>query len=281
MYLVAVSANMLILVAVWVNKHLHTPMYFFLTNLSFLDICYISSHLPNSLKEVFSERKVISFAGCAAEMYIALALGETQCLLLAVMACDRYVAICHPLNYVTIMNRPLCMKMAISTWISGFVLSVVHVAFTLTLPFCGRNRINHVACEIEAVLRLACTDIHLNEMVIFAVGVVILIIPLSFVLFTYVHIIAAILKISSSRGRHKAFSTCTSHLMVVTMFYGTCMVMYMTPRSLVSEDKHKIISMFYGALIPMLNPLIYTLRNNDVKEALRKTIRVNIGSPNK
>ncbi|XP_030051260.1 olfactory receptor 2K2-like, partial [Microcaecilia unicolor] len=269
-YLVTLCANVLIIMVVLLNRHLQNPMYFFLCNLSFLDICYASANIPKSLKNFLSERKTISFNGCAAQMYISLSLGETECLLLAIMACDRYVAICHPLNYTTIMNRVVCIKIATCTWISGFLLAVIHVAFTLTLPFCGHNRINHFTCEVTAVLRLACTDIRLIEIVIFVVGVLILIFPLSFILYTYIHILAAILKIHSANGRHKAFSTCTSHLTVVTIFYGTCILMYMRPRSVVSPQNDKIISLFYGAITPMLNPLIYTLRNNEVKGALRK-----------
>nr|XP_033818244.1 olfactory receptor 2K2-like [Geotrypetes seraphini] len=269
-YLVTLCTNVLIIMVVLLNRHLQSPMYFFLCNLSFLDICYASTNIPKPLKNFLSERKTISFSGCAAQMYIALALGETECLLLMIMACDRYFAICRPLNYTTIMNRVVCIKIAICTWISGFLLAVIYVAFTLSLPFCGHNRINHFTCEVTAVLRLACTDIRLIEVVIFVVGVLILIIPLSFILYTYIHILVAILKIHSVNGRCKAFSTCTSHLTVVVIFYGSCIFVYMRPHSMVSPENDKIISLFYGAIIPMLNPLIYTLRNNEVKEALWK-----------
>ncbi|XP_030050792.1 olfactory receptor 2G3-like [Microcaecilia unicolor] len=277
-YLITLGANMLIIVVVWVDQRLHNPMYFFLCNLSFLDICYSSANIPKSLKDFLSERKTISFGGCVAQMYIALSLGVAECLFLAVMACDRYVAICHPLSYTTIITWAVCMRTAVSTWIGGFLLSVVYVAFTVPLPFCGHNRINHFTCEVTAVLRLACTDIRISEIAIFVMAVLVLIIPLSLIFLTYVHIIAAILRIRSADGRRKAFSTCTSHLIVVTIFYGTAMVMYLTPRAMVSAEKDKFFSLFYGAIAPMLNPLIYTLRNKEVKGSLRKIINRNKAS---
>ncbi|XP_030050791.1 olfactory receptor 2D2-like [Microcaecilia unicolor] len=270
-YLITLSANMLIIMVVLVNRHLQTPMYFFLCNLSFLDICYSSTSLPKSLKDFFLERKTISFGGCMAQMYISLSLGMVECFLLAVMACDRYVAICHPLNYTIIMNWAVCIKIAISAWVAGFLLSVISLIFTVFLPFCGHNRINHSTCEIRAVVILACADIRLMELIGFVTSVFVLIVPFCIIIFSYAQIIVAILKISSVDGRFKAFSTCTSHLTVVILFYGTAIVTYLRPRSMVSEEKDKIVSMFYGAFIPMLNPLIYTLRNNDVKGALRKT----------
>ncbi|XP_029440520.1 olfactory receptor 2D2-like [Rhinatrema bivittatum] len=272
-YLITLGANVLIIAVFCVDQHLHTPMYFFLCNLSVLDICYSSAYIPKSLKDFLSEKKTISFNGCAAQMYIALSLGVAECLFLAVMACDRYVAICHPLNYTVIMSWAVCMKTAAGTWIGGFLLSVVYVAFTLPLPFCGHNQINHFTCEVTAVLRLACTDIRKSEIAIFVMAVLVLIVPLSLIFLTYLHIIVAILRIRSADGRRRAFSTCTSHLTVVTLFFGTAMVMYLNPRSVVPAEKDKIFSLFYGAIIPMLNPLIYTLRNKEVKGALRKAIR--------
>ncbi|XP_030051258.1 olfactory receptor 13C8-like [Microcaecilia unicolor] len=272
-YLITLSANTLIIMAVLVDQHLHNPMYFFLCNLSFLDICYSSTSLPIPLKNFLKERKTISFSGCVAQMYISLSLGVVECFLLVIMACDRYIAICHPLNYTIIMTWPVCMKTAISAWITGFLLSVVSVVFTIKLPFCGHNRINHLVCEVGAVVRLACTDIHLNELLGFVSSIIVLVVPLSVIIFTYVQIIVAILKISSTDGRFKAFSTCTSHLTVVALFYGTAMVGYLRPRSMVSAQKDKIISLVYGVFTPMLNPLIYTLRNNDMKGALKKSVR--------
>ncbi|XP_030066685.1 olfactory receptor 2G3-like [Microcaecilia unicolor] len=277
-YMITLAGNILIIMVIKTNHNLHTPMYFFLSNLSFVDICYTSTIVPRMLRDFLSKKKVISYHECAAQMYISLSLGETECALLAVMAYDRYVAICNPLNYTVIMNNSTCITIAVVTWISGFLLSVVHVAFTLQLPFCGHNQIDHFLCEVPAMLRLACTDTHVNEIVIFAVDVIILMIPVSLISVSYVYIILTILKIKSADGRLKAFSTCASHVTAVILFYGSAIVMYMRPRSSSSPEQDKITSVFYTVITPMLNPLIYTLRNKDVKGAVKQSIRKNLCS---
>ncbi|XP_029452864.1 olfactory receptor 2D2-like isoform X2 [Rhinatrema bivittatum] len=274
-YMTALVGNIILITVCRLDSRLHTPMYFFLSNLSFLDICYTSSIVPKMLVIFLAKRKVISFRDCAAQMYIYLSLGETECILLAVMAYDRYVAICNPLRYMIIMNRTVCIMIATGTWIGGFLLSILHVAFTLTMPLCGHNIINHFLCEVPAVLSLSCIDTFINEIVIFVVGVLILLIPVFLILLTYIYIISTILKISSTDGRYKAFSTCASHLTVVTLFYGTAIFMYMRPKSSHSPDKDKMISVFYLIITPMLNPMIYSLRNQEVKGALRKVIGKN------
>nr|XP_033791311.1 olfactory receptor 2D3-like [Geotrypetes seraphini]XP_033791312.1 olfactory receptor 2D3-like [Geotrypetes seraphini] len=269
-YIVTLVGNLILITASRLDSRLQTPMYFFLSNLSFLDICYTSSIVPKMLDTFLAKRKTISFRDCAAQMYIHLSLGETECILLAVMAYDRYVAICNPLRYTIIMNKTICIMIATGTWTGGFLLSIVHVAFTLTMPLCGHNVINHFLCEVPAVLSLACIDTFINEIVIFVVGVLILLIPVFLIFLTYIYIISTIMKISSADGRYKAFSTCTSHLTVVTLFYGTAIFMYMRPKSSHSPDKDKMISVFYLIITPMLNPMIYSLRNKEVKGALRK-----------
>ncbi|XP_029463785.1 LOW QUALITY PROTEIN: olfactory receptor 5V1-like [Rhinatrema bivittatum] len=269
-YMITLVGNILIFTVVIIDHRLHTPMYFFLCNLAFLDICYSSMNVPNMIINFLSEEKTISFSACVAQMYISLSLGETECILLAVMAYDRYVAICNPLRYTVIMNRSICIKIAVITWISGFFLAVVHIAFTFQLPFCGHNQLNHFLCEVPAMLRLACADTTINEIVIFVVGVIILMTPVSFILVSYIHVIRAILKISSADGRQKTFSTCASHLTAVTLFFGSAMFMYMRPRSSFTAEVDKRATVFYVVITPMLNPLIYTLRNKEVKGVVKQ-----------
>ncbi|XP_069468348.1 olfactory receptor 2G3-like [Ambystoma mexicanum] len=270
-YLVTLVGNSTLIIISKIDCNLQTPMYFFLSNLSFLDICYITSIVPKMLVNFLMTKKTISYAGCAAQMYVHLSLGETECILLAVMAYDRYVAICNPLRYMIIMNTHVCIKIALGTWISGFLLSIVHVASTLLLPLCS-DEINHFLCEVPAVLRLSCIDTFINEVVIFVVGVLILLIPVFLIAVTYLHILVTILKIQSAKGRSKAFSTCASHLAVITIFYGTAIFMYMRPRTSHSPSMDKMVSVFYLIVTPMLNPMIYSLRNKDVKGALQKAI---------
>ncbi|KAM4626909.1 olfactory receptor 10A7-like [Discoglossus pictus] len=269
-YLIILIGNCLIVTVTITDISLQTPMYFFLSNLSFLDICYSTSIVPRMLRDMMSTKKTISFPECAAQMYISLSLGETECILLAVMAYDRYVAICHPLHYTTIINRSVCIKIATGTWICGFLLAISHVALTMNSDFCGSNQINHFECEVPEVLMLGCGNKIIIEFVIFLVGVIILMIPVTFIIISYIKIIIAIFKISSSAGRQKAFSTCGSHIMVVILFYGSAMAAYMKPRSSSSPDSDKIIAIFYTVITPLLNPLIYTLRNKEVKTALKK-----------
>ncbi|XP_078539810.1 olfactory receptor 2G3-like [Lissotriton helveticus] len=273
-YISIIVGNILILVAIRLEPQLHTPMYFFLSNLSFLDICYSSMIAPKMLENFLSEKKTISYVGCAAQMYLSLSLGETECILLAVMAYDRYIAICYPLRYMTIMNKHVCIRIAAATWVCGFVLSVLHVAFTLQVPLCGHNQINHFECEVPAVLRLACADVTLIGVIIFVVGIIILMIPIAFILVSYIRIIVNIMKIRTAKGRYKAFSTCASHITVVVLFYGTAMYIYMKPQSNDTQDTDKIVTVCYTVITPMMNPIIYTLRNKEVKGALKKTARI-------
>ncbi|XP_029463997.1 olfactory receptor 2D3-like [Rhinatrema bivittatum] len=271
-YITTLAGNVLIIIIVRVDSHLRTPMYFFLTNLSFLEICYSSAIVPKAMVHFLAERKTISFSECAAQMYIALSLGETECILLGVMAYDRYVAICHPLHYTVIMSKRMCFMMAGASWTGGFLMSLVDTAFTLRLPYCGPNKMNHFVCEVPVILRLACMDTQTTELIIFLVAVVVLLIPFFLILVSYLHIISTVLKIRSAEGRHKAFSTCASHIIVVTLFYGTIIFMYMRPKSSHSEEQDKIITVFYTVVTPMLNPMIYSLKNKEVKGAFRKAI---------
>ncbi|XP_053156437.1 olfactory receptor 2G3-like [Hemicordylus capensis] len=269
-YTVTLVGNTTIIVVSWLDPHLHTPMYFFLSNLSFLDLCFTTSVGPQMLVNFWRKSKSITYAACVAQLYISLALGCTECILLAVMAYDRYAAVCQPLHYTIIMSHSLCFKMAAISWVSGFSNSLVQTVLTLQLPLCGQNRVDHFFCEVPAFLKLACVDTSLNEAVEFSASVVFLLVPLGLIIVSYGYIVAAVLRIRSAEGRRKAFNTCASHLTVVSLFYGTIIFSYLQPSSNYSRDRGKMISLFYTYVTTMLNPLIYTLRNKEVHRAVRR-----------
>ncbi|KAG9463769.1 hypothetical protein GDO78_021119, partial [Eleutherodactylus coqui] len=271
-YTIILIGNFLIIVLVLTDANLHTPMYFFLSNLSFLDLCYSTSTIPRMLRDLLSANKVISYGECVAQMYISLSSGVSECVLLAVMAYDRYVAICYPLHYTTIMSKVVCIRLAVGTWIFGFLQSIFGVMVIFKVDLCGHNKINHFLCEVPGVLSLGCGNIIFVELLIYIIGIIILLTPVTFIATSYVNIILNISKIASSSGRRKAFSTCGSHMMVVVIFYGTAMASYMKPRSSSLPGTDKVIAVFYAIVTPMLNPIIYTLKNNDVKAAFLKLI---------
>ncbi|KAM4626885.1 putative olfactory receptor 2B8 [Discoglossus pictus] len=270
MYLIIVTGNGLIIIVTTIENSLNTPMYFFLTNLSLIDLLVASTSIPRMLKDLLAATKIISFAECAVQMYISLSLGIVECFLLAIMAYDRYIAICHPLHYMTIINKAVCINIAATIWISGFLLSISHVVLTMNVDRCGHNKINHFLCEVPEILSLQCENIVIVEVVIYVVALLVLIIPVTFIMISYIKIIITILKISSAAGQQKAFSTCGSHMMVVTFYYGSAMASYMKPKSSSSPVNGKMNTVLYFIVTPMLNPLIYTLRNNEVKAALKK-----------
>ncbi|ELK17647.1 Olfactory receptor 13D1 [Pteropus alecto] len=267
MYAMILLGNSFLIIICILDSHLHTPMYFFLGNLSFLDICYTSSSIPPMLVMLVSERKSISFIGC-----ISLGLGSTECVLLAVMAYDRYVAICNPLRYPIIMNKALYVHMAAWSWIIGCLNSLVQTVLTMVLPFCGNNVIDHLTCEILALLKLICSEITINVLIMTVASIVLLVIPLLLIFISYVFILSSILRINSTEGRKKAFSTCSAHLTVVILFYGSALFMYMKPKSKDTKASDEIIGLSYGVVTPMLNPIIYSLRNKEVKEAVKKIL---------
>ncbi|XP_004471700.1 olfactory receptor 13C4 [Dasypus novemcinctus] len=275
MYLVILTGNGVLIIASIFDARIHTPMYFFLGNLSFLDICYTSSSIPSTLVSLISKKRNISFSGCAVQMFLGFAMGSTECLLLGMMAFDRYVAICNPLRYPIIMSKMVYVLMASISWLSGGINSIVQTALAMQLPFCGNNIINHFLCEILAVLKLACADTSLNVITMLVSNMAFLVLPLLVIFFSYVFILYTILGMKSATGRHKAFSTCSSHLTVVIIFYGTIFFMYAKPKSQDMLGKNKmqasegLISVFYGVVTPMLNPIIYSLRNKDVKSAVK------------
>ncbi|XP_070591793.1 olfactory receptor 2G3-like [Erythrolamprus reginae] len=269
-YLMVLLGNTTIIVISRLDPGLHTPMYFFLSNLSFLDICFTTSLGPRMLVTFCRKSKTITYGSCVAELFIALGLGSTECTLLAVMAYDRYAAICHPLRYTIIMSHFLCFAMAAACWMSGFGLSLVHTVMIVKLPLCGQNQIDHFFCELPAFVKLACVDTTFNEKMIYSSAVVYLLIPASLIMVSYGYIAAAVMRIRSAEGRKKAFNTCSSHLMVVWLFYATAIFSYLQPRSSSSADEVKLTSLFYTFVNTMLNPLIYTLRNKDFHKALRR-----------
>ncbi|XP_030042418.1 olfactory receptor 5V1-like [Microcaecilia unicolor] len=269
-YLATLAGNMGIIVATRLDIRLHKPMYFFLVNLSFLDICYISSTVPKMLENLSREKKTISCSDCIVQLYFFVSCMGTECVLLAVMAYDRYVAICNPLRYTIIMNKMVCANLAASSWITGMLNSAIHTYFTFTLPFCGSNELSYFFCDIPPLLSLACADTSINEAVLLTIGVLIGWPLFLCIIVSYIYIISAILKIRSSEGRHKAFSTCGSHLTMVILYYGSAIFSYMRPISSYSFDKDRLVSMLYSFVMPMLNPIIYTLKNKEVKSALKK-----------
>ncbi|XP_043829491.1 olfactory receptor 13C9-like [Dromiciops gliroides] len=249
MYTVILLGNSIIIALTILDCHLHTPMYFFLSNLSFLDMCLTLSFVPKMLANFLSERKTISFSGCFIQMYITLAMGTTECVLLATMAYDRYMAICNPLRYPVIMNKRHCLELAVTAWIVGFLNSGMETVLVMELPFCGKTVLNHFLCEILAILKLACGDISLNEIIMLIDSIVLAFSPLFFIIISYIFILSAILRISSAEGRKKAFSTCSAHLTVVTVFYGTILFIYMKPKSK-NSITDKFITLFYSVVTP-------------------------------
>ncbi|CAD7687599.1 unnamed protein product [Nyctereutes procyonoides] len=278
MYLVILLGNGVLILVTILDSRLHTPMYFFLGNLSFLDICYTTSSVPLILDSFLTPRKTIPFSACAMQMFLSFAMGATECVLLGMMAFDRYVAICNPLRYPVVMSKAAYVPMAASSWAAGSMTATVQTSLAMRLPFCGDNIINHFTCEILAVLKLACADISINVISMAVANVIFLGIPVLFISVSYVFIIATILRIPSAEGRKKAFSTCSAHLTVVVVFYGTILFMYGKPKSKDPQgaDKQdisdKLTSLFYGVVTPMLNPIIYSLRNKDVKAAVRNLV---------
>nr|XP_025874153.1 olfactory receptor 2A1/2A42-like [Vulpes vulpes] len=271
-YAFTLLGNGLILGLISLDPRLHTPMYFFLSHLAIVDIAYACNTVPQMLVNLLRPDKPISFAGCLTQTFLFLTFAVTECLLLVVMSYDRYVAICHPLRYSVIMSWRVCITLMVASWACGSLLALVHVSLILRLPFCGPHEINHFFCEILSVLKLACADTRLNQVVIFVACMFILVVPLCLVLVSYSRILLAILRIQSGEGRRKAFSTCSSHLCVVGLFFGSAIVMYMAPKSNHPEEQQKILFLFYSLFNPMLNPLIYSLRNTEVKSALRRAM---------
>ncbi|KAM5228831.1 olfactory receptor 9S13-like [Ctenodactylus gundi] len=269
LYAVTILGNITMVAVITWDASLHSPMYFFLKNLSFLDLCYSSVIAPNALAN-FSSFKAISFAGCATQLFFFSLLATTEAFLLAVMAYDRFVAICSPLRYPVTMCSTTRIRLVLGTYCGGCLNSMVQTGLTFRLPFCGSHRINHFFCDVPPLLQLACADTALNELFLFGLCGFIIVSTVLVILVSYGYITVTILRMRSGSGRHKVFSTCGSHMTAVSLFYGTVFVMYAQPGAVESMEQGKVISVFYTLVIPMLNPLIYSLRNRDVKDALRR-----------
>ncbi|XP_069601687.1 olfactory receptor 5G3-like [Ranitomeya imitator] len=271
-YLITLLANFLLIIVVAINPKLQTPMYFFLTNLSFIDICFSTTVVPKILKNTLSKDRSISLLECAIQMHFHLAFGSTECLLLTVMAYDRFAAICKPLHYNTIMSRRMCISLVAASWTSCFINSTIQVIYTFQMSFCHSHHVNHFFCEVPPFLQISCSDTWLHELSMYITAGMIVSLNFLLILISYFHILSTILKINSSDGRYKALSTCTSHIIVVTFYYGTIMILYLRPHSRSSPDIDKSVSILYSAMTPMLNPIIYSVRNKDVKDTVRKNI---------
>ncbi|KAL2775357.1 olfactory receptor 6B2 [Daubentonia madagascariensis] len=272
-YLFVLVENLAIILTVWGSTSLHRPMYYFLSSMSSLEIWYVCDIMPKMLDGFLLQRKRISFVGCMTQLYFFSSLVCTECVLLASMAYDRYVAICHPLRYHVIMTTGLCVQLVVFSFVSGFTVSVIKVYFISSATFCGSNVLNHFFCDISPILKLACMDFSTAELVDFILAFIILVFPLLATVLSYGHITLAVLCIPSATGRWRAFSTCASHLTVVTIFYVAMIFMYVRPQAIDTRSSNKLISAVYTVLTPILNPLIYCLRNKEFKEALKKALR--------
>ncbi|KAM9747676.1 olfactory receptor-like protein DTMT [Dama dama] len=272
MYVTTVLGNLLIIILICLDPHLHTPMYLFLSNLSFSDLCFSSVTMPKLLQDMQSQDPSISYPGCLIQMYFFLFFGDLEDFLLVAMAYDRYVAICFPLHYTTVMSPRLCLFLVVLSWILTTFHAMLHTLLMARLHFCADNVIPHFFCDMSALLKLSCSDTRVNELVIFIMGGLVLVIPFLLIIMSYARIVSSILKVPSARGIRKAFSTCGSHLTVVSLFYGTVIGLYLCPSASNSTVKETVMAMMYTVVTPMLNPFIYSLRNRDMKGALGRVL---------
>ncbi|XP_004389226.1 olfactory receptor 10AG1-like [Trichechus manatus latirostris] len=271
-YIIILMSNGTIFLITKMDPALQSPMYFFLANFSFLEICYVSATIPRMLMNLGTQRRRISLVACATQMCFALMFGGTECLPLAVMAYDRYVAICNPLHYPLVMNLRVCIQLVTGSWTIRIPVMIELTYQIFSLPFCGSKQINHFFCDIPPILKLTCGDTFVNETLVYIVAVLFVVVPFLLILGSYSKIISIILKLPSDTSRAKAFSTCSSHLMVVLLFFGSAIITYLRPNTSHSEETDKVLSLFYTILTPMFNPMIYSLRNKDVIMALRKLL---------
>ncbi|OBS74315.1 hypothetical protein A6R68_15148 [Neotoma lepida] len=271
-YILAMAGNTAMVLLIWMDTRLHTPMYFLLSQLSFLDIFFTSVTVPKMIVGFLFGWTSISFGGCGAQMFFFMFLGAAECLLLALMAYDRYVAICNPLRYPVLMSRRVCLLMVVASWLGGSLNASIQTSLTLQFPYCGSRKISHFFCEVPSLLMLACADTEAYEQVLFVTGVVVLLVPITFITTSYALILAAVLRMRSVEGRQKALATCSSHLTVVNLFYGPLVYTYMLPASYHSPGQDDVVSVFYTVLTPMLNPVIYSLRNKEVTGAMKKVM---------
>ncbi|XP_066476043.1 olfactory receptor 9G4-like [Tiliqua scincoides] len=272
-YTLTLTGNISLMALIYLDSHLHTPMYFFVGSLSFLDVWYSSVYTPRILSDCMSKKNAMSLPGCAAQLFFSAGFACSECFLMAAMAYDRYVAICNPLLYTTAMPRKLCIQLVVGSYVAGFANAIAHTGNTFRLHFCGNNVINHYFCDAPPLVKIACDDTRVYEfLMVTFVGCTVL--PSTIlILGSYTGIMAAIIRIRSTAGRRKAFSTCSAHLISVSLFYGSILLMYSRPSSMHTPDWDKLNSLFYTVFNPLVNPLIYSLRNKDVKAAFKKVLK--------
>lgn len=271
-YVVTVLANISMIIVIRIDSKLHTPMYFFLRNLSYLDLCYSTVIAPKTLANFLTKEKKISYNGCAIQFFFFALFVTTEGVLLAVMAFDRFSAICSPLFYPVRMTQKVCVQLVTGSYICGGINSMIQTGFTFSLRFCGENRLDHFFCDVPALIKISCVDPFVNELVLFILSALIIISTTTVILVSYAYILATVLRIPSAHGRRKTFSTCGSHITVVSLFYGTVFFMYAQPGAISSPEQSKVVAVFYTLIIPMVNPLIYSLRNKDVKDTVKRMV---------
>ncbi|XP_063302383.1 olfactory receptor 5T7-like [Pelobates fuscus] len=271
MYIFTVLGNAEIIFLVYHNTQLHTPMYYFISSLSCLDICYSTDSVPQMIAVLLSEKKTISYFGCVMQFFFFCAFGSTECCLLAVMAYDRHVAICNPLNYSLLMQQRTCWELVSGVYTIGFLHSVIETCCTFSLSFCSSNILHHFVCDFQSLLRLSCTDTTVNELLQFIFSSLLTVTAVLIILTSYISIYLAIIKIKAKESRRKAFSTCVSHIISVTLLYGTIFYAYLSPKSKYSSENGVGATFVYAVVIPMLNPIIYSFRNKDIKTAMQVT----------
>ena len=272
MYMVTVMGNLSLIILIGLSSHLHIPMLFFLFNLSFIDLCYSTVFTLKMLINIISKKKIISYMGCMTQLYFFTFFGISECYVLTSMAYDRYVAICNPLLYKIVMSPKVCSSFMLGSYLMAFLDAMILIGGMLRLNFCDANTINHYLCDIHPLLQLSCASTHIIELEVFIVGGINIIVPSVTIFVSYGFILSSILHIKSTEGRSKAFSTCSSHIIAISLFFGSCAFMYLKPSSAGSLDEQKVSSLFYTNVVAMMNLLIYSLRNKDVKTALRKTV---------
>uniref|UniRef100_A0A8C6VJ36 Olfactory receptor n=1 Tax=Naja naja TaxID=35670 RepID=A0A8C6VJ36_NAJNA len=269
-YTITLTGNLGLMTLIYLDSRLHTPMYFFVGSLSFLDVWYSSVYTPRILFDCVSKNNHMSLAGCAAQFFFSAGLAYTECFLLAFMAYDRYVAICNPLLYITAMPKKLCAQLVVASYAAGFANAIAHTSNTFRLRFCGKNVINYYFCDVAPLVKMACDDIGIYDLIVSSLMGCSLLVTTAVILRSYIAIVAAIIRIRSAAGRRKAFFTCSAHLVSVSLFYGSILIMYSRPNSQHTPNSDKANALFYTVVNPLVNPFIYSLRNKDVKAAFKK-----------
>ncbi|XP_004471458.1 olfactory receptor 2T4-like [Dasypus novemcinctus] len=277
-YIIALSGNTILILLICLDSRLHTPMYLLLSQLSVMDLILISTTIPKMVTDFWMQRRSISEIGCGMQMLFYVAITGSESILLTLMSYDRYVAVCNPLRYSVVMNSRACLQIAAFSWVVGFLNSLIHTVYTMHFSVCGSREIHHFFCEVPAILKLSCEDTSNYEMILFVTGVVFILLPFGLILASYSLIFLNVFHMRSPEGRNKALATCSSHLTVVILYLGPGFFACMIPPTLYSAEEGQAISLFYNILTPMLNPLIYSLRNKEVKGALKKLLGVGVGS---